>query len=96
MYMHIIVKQESFFPACDFCTVQHFLLTFMKLNRFVFHFPFKVLLLLPNFSLNYEGQPTGFIDQALQKFHKQQINGIVIMFFSLLAACLQLKPHCII
>lgn len=76
-----MVNYERFFPVCDFCTVQHFLLTFLKLNRSVFHFPFKVFLLLPNFSLNYEGQTTGFIDQALQKFHKEQINGIVIMFF---------------
>jgi len=66
------------------------MLTFMNLNRSVFKLPVKVLL-LPNLSTNYGGQPTGFIDQALQKFHKQQINGIVIMFFPLLATCLQLK-----
>lgn len=81
MHVHIMVQGKSLFPVCGFCTVQHFLLTFTKLNRSAFHFPFKVLLLLTNSSLNYEGQPTGFIDQALQKFHKQQINEIVIMFF---------------
>lgn len=80
MHLHVMVKYDSFFLVCDFCTVQHFSLAFMKLNEFSFHFPVKVLLLLPNFTLNYNGQPTGFIDQALKQFHKQQINGIVIMW----------------
>lgn len=82
MHVHIMIKYDSFFPACDFCTVQHFLLTFMKLNMSVLHSPFEVILPLPNFSLNYEGQPTEFIDQVLLKFHKQEINEVVIMFFS--------------
>lgn len=88
MHVRITVQDKSLFPVCGFCTVQHFLLTFTKLNRSAFHFPFKVLLLLSNSSLNYEGQPPGFIDQAWQKFHKQQINGTVIMVFSLLVTCL--------
>lgn len=81
MHAYILVKYETFFRACDFCSIQHFILTFTKFNKSDFHFSFKVLLLLPKFSLNYEGRPTRFTDQALQKFHKQLINGVVIMFF---------------
>lgn len=81
MHAYIIVKYETFVHACDFCIIQHFLLTFTKRNRSEFHFSFEVLLPLPTFSLNYEGQPTRFTEEALQKFHKQLINGVVIMFF---------------
>lgn len=47
-HVHIMVKYDSFFPICDFCTAQHFLLTCMKLNRSVFYFILKVLLPLPS------------------------------------------------
>lgn len=68
-HVHIMVKYDSFFPICDFCTAQHFLLTCMKLNRSVFYFTLKVLL-LPTFSLNYEGSLLG----SLTKLCKNSTN----------------------